>query len=119
MARRDVTAEVTGRRVAVSVWLPENEAASAPPNRGVTPRRQHHSPLANAGSNTVSAPMQGTIIKVSVEVGQSVEVGDTIVILEAMKMENAVRAERAGTVSAINVSAGDGVSAGDVVAVIE
>ncbi|MDH2904033.1 MAG: biotin carboxylase N-terminal domain-containing protein [Actinomycetota bacterium] len=119
LARRDVTAEVNGRRVAVSVWLPENEAASAPANRGVTPRRQHHSPLANAGSNTVSAPMQGTIIKVSVEVGQSVEVGDTIVILEAMKMENAVRAERAGTVSAINVSAGDGVSAGDVVAVIE
>jgi acetyl-CoA/propionyl-CoA carboxylase biotin carboxyl carrier protein len=119
LVRKDVTAEVNGRRVAVAVWLPENDD---PPSRASTatkPRRPHHSSVASVGSGTVSAPMQGTIIKVSVEVGQKVEIGDTVVILEAMKMENAVRAERAGAVSAINVSAGDGVSAGDVVAVIE
>ncbi len=117
LVRRDVTAEVNGRRVAVALWLPED---GDPPARAsaAAPRRAHHAPLATAGSGNVSAPMQGTIIKVSVEVGQSVETGDTIVILEAMKMENAVRAERAGTVSAIHVSAGDGVSVGDVVAVI-
>ena len=63
--------------------------------------------------------MQGTIVKVSVEVGQSVDVGDTIVILEAMKMENSVTADRAGTVKSLSVTAGDSVSAGDVVAVIE
>jgi acetyl-CoA/propionyl-CoA carboxylase biotin carboxyl carrier protein len=63
--------------------------------------------------------MQGTIVKVSVEVGQEVEAGDTVMILEAMKMENSVNAEKAGVVKSINVVAGDSVSAGDVVAVIE
>jgi acetyl-CoA/propionyl-CoA carboxylase biotin carboxyl carrier protein len=67
----------------------------------------------------VSVPMQGTIVKVSIEVGQQVEAGDTVMILEAMKMENSVNAEKAGVVKSINVVAGDSVSAGDVVAVIE
>jgi acetyl-CoA/propionyl-CoA carboxylase biotin carboxyl carrier protein len=119
LVRKDLTAEVNGRRVAVAVWLPENDDPPARTGNAPKPRRQHHSPVASAGSGLVSAPMQGTIIKVSVEVGQGVEIGDTVVILEAMKMENAVRAERAGTVSVVHVSAGDGVSAGDVVAVIE
>jgi len=119
LTRRDVTAEVNGRRVSVAVWLPEDDDPPARTASAARPRRSHHSSLASAGSGTVSAPMQGTIVKVSVEVGQSVETGDTIVILEAMKMENSVRAERAGTVSAINVAAGDGVAVGDVLAVIE
>ncbi len=119
LTRRDVTAEVNGRRVSVAVWLPEDDDPPARTTTVARPRRSHHSSLASAGSGTVSAPMQGTIVKVSVEVGQSVEAGDTIVILEAMKMENSVRAERAGTVSAINVGAGDGVAVGDVLAVIE
>ena len=119
LVRKDVTAEVNGRRVAVAVWLPEVEDVSTRPVAGAKPRRAHHSSVSTTGSGNVVAPMQGTIVKVSVEVGQSVEVGDTIVILEAMKMENSVRAERSGTVSAIAVSAGDGVSAGDVVAEIK
>jgi len=118
LVRTDVTTEVNGKRVAVSLWLPEREAGPAR-SAHAKPARQHHSAVASSGSGTVIAPMQGTIVKVSVEVGQSVAIGDTIVILEAMKMENAVRAERAGTVSAVNVSAGDGVSVGDVVAVID
>ena len=63
--------------------------------------------------------MQGTIVKVSVAVGDTVEVGDPIVVLEAMKMENNVTAEKAGTVAEIRVSEGDSVGGGDVVAVIE
>jgi acetyl-CoA/propionyl-CoA carboxylase biotin carboxyl carrier protein len=63
--------------------------------------------------------MQGTIVKVSVEVGDHVEAGDTVMILEAMKMENSVNAERSGVVKSINAATGDSVSAGDVVAVIE
>jgi acetyl-CoA/propionyl-CoA carboxylase biotin carboxyl carrier protein len=63
--------------------------------------------------------MQGTIVKVNVEVGQQVEAGDTVMILEAMKMENSVNAEKAGVVKSINVASGDSVSAGDVVVVIE
>ena len=63
--------------------------------------------------------MQGTIVKVLVEVGQEVEVGAGIVVLEAMKMENQINATTAGTVKEIRVAAGDTVGAGDVVVVIE
>ena len=62
--------------------------------------------------------MQGTIVKVIAEVGQSVKVGDAIVVLEAMKMENQITAEKSGIVSKINVKAGDIVGAGDVLIVI-
>ena len=63
--------------------------------------------------------MQGTIVKILVKVGQSVEIGDGVVVLEAMKMENQINAEKAGTIKEIKVSTGDTVGGGDVVAVIE
>jgi acetyl-CoA/propionyl-CoA carboxylase biotin carboxyl carrier protein len=63
--------------------------------------------------------MQGTIVKVLVAPGDSVEVGQTVCVLEAMKMENNIVAEKAGTVAAVNVEPGDTVGAGDIVAVIE
>jgi acetyl-CoA/propionyl-CoA carboxylase biotin carboxyl carrier protein len=63
--------------------------------------------------------MQGTIVKVLVEVGQEVDAGAGIVVLEAMKMENQINAEKAGTVKEIKVAAGDTVGGGDVIAVIE
>jgi acetyl-CoA/propionyl-CoA carboxylase biotin carboxyl carrier protein len=63
--------------------------------------------------------MQGTIVKVRVEVGQAVEAGQSVVVLEAMKMENQIEADKTGTVKAINVKPGDTVGAGDVVVVIE
>jgi biotin carboxyl carrier protein len=63
--------------------------------------------------------MQGTIVKVLVAVGDVVEVGQAICLLEAMKMENAVNAEKDGVIKEVRVSAGDSVGAGDVVAVIE
>ena len=71
------------------------------------------------GSGQVTVPMQGTIVKVLVSVGDVVEVGQTICLLEAMKMENAVAAEKDGVVKEVRVSAGDSVGAGDIVAVIE
>jgi acetyl-CoA/propionyl-CoA carboxylase biotin carboxyl carrier protein len=70
-------------------------------------------------SGSVEAPMQGTIVKVLVEEGQTVEVGAGIVVLEAMKMENQINAEKAGTVKEIKVAAGDTVGGGDVLAVID
>jgi acetyl-CoA/propionyl-CoA carboxylase biotin carboxyl carrier protein len=118
--RHDVVAEIDGRRVAVALWLPE--AAGTPATGAVTstrPRRGGHHHAGGGGSGHVSVPMQGTIVKVAVELGASVEVGDPIVILEAMKMENSVTAERAGVVREIRVAPGDSVGAGDVVAVIE
>ena len=63
--------------------------------------------------------MQGTIVKVLVEVGQTVEAGQSVVVLEAMKMENQIEADKSGTVKAVNVKPGDTVGAGDVVVVIE
>ena len=69
------------------------------------------------GSGDVTVPMQGTIVKVLVEVGQAVEAGQGIVVLEAMKMENQINAEKAGTVAEIKVAVGDKVGGGDVVAV--
>ena len=119
--RKDVTAEVNGRRVTVALWVPES-SDDGPPRAQSTaakPRRQHHPGVLGTGSGTVSVPMQGTIVKVAVEVGQAVEVGDVIVILEAMKMENNVNAEKAGVVKSLKVVQGDSVGAGDVVAVIE
>src|SRR5207244_4370589 len=72
-----------------------------------------------AGAGQVTVPMQGTIVKVLVETGDQVEVGQAVCILEAMKMENHVNAEKAGVVREVRVKAGDTVGAGDVVAVIE
>jgi acetyl-CoA/propionyl-CoA carboxylase biotin carboxyl carrier protein len=63
--------------------------------------------------------MQGTIVKVLVEVGSTVEAGQSVVVLEAMKMENQIEADKSGTVKAVNVKPGDTVGAGDVVVVIE
>ena len=63
--------------------------------------------------------MQGTILKIDVAVGDKVEVGQTICVLEAMKMENNIMAEKAGTVSEVKVKVGDTVGAGDVVVIIE
>ncbi len=71
------------------------------------------------GSGAVTVPMQGTIVKVLVEVGQAVEAGQTVCVLEAMKMENNITAEKAGTVKEIKVSTGDSVGSGDVVAIID
>jgi acetyl-CoA/propionyl-CoA carboxylase biotin carboxyl carrier protein len=66
----------------------------------------------------VAAPMQGTIIEVLVAVGDAVEVGQAVCVLEAMKMENQVDAERAGTVTEVRVAAGENVGAGDILVVI-
>ena len=97
--RKDVTAEVNGRRVSVALWVPEtgDDIIPRPHSTAAKPRRQHHSGVVGSGSGTVTVPMQGTIVKVSVEVGQQVEAGETIVILEAMKMENSVNAENPGS----------------------
>jgi acetyl-CoA/propionyl-CoA carboxylase biotin carboxyl carrier protein len=62
--------------------------------------------------------MQGTIVKTLVSVGDTVEVGQPVVVLEAMKMENHVNAEKAGTVAEVRVSPGDTVGTGDVLVVI-
>jgi acetyl-CoA/propionyl-CoA carboxylase biotin carboxyl carrier protein len=119
--RKDVTAEVNGRRITVALWVPDNDddLAERPQSTARKPRRQHHTGVLGSGSGKVTVPMQGTIVKVNVEVGQAVEAGDTVVILEAMKMENTVNAEKSGVVTAVHVATGDQVGGGDVVVEIE
>ena len=76
-------------------------------------------PAAVAGSgNPVKAPLPGTITNINVKVGDTVAVGDVVVVLEAMKMQNNIEAEYAGTVNAITVNPGDSVMEGAVLLTI-
>jgi acetyl-CoA/propionyl-CoA carboxylase, biotin carboxylase, biotin carboxyl carrier protein len=121
--RRDVDVEVNGKRFSVSVWVPESAAAPVAATGRATTARPRRSGSGSgsggaAGSGAVAVPMQGTIVKVLVEVGQQVEAGQTVCVLEAMKMENNIAADKAGTISEIKVAPGDSVGSGDVVVVI-
>lgn len=75
-------------------------------------------PAGVAGSITVESPMPGKILSVEKKVGDSVEAGQTIMILEAMKMENEIVAPEAGTIASINVSVNQSVEAGEVLATL-
>lgn len=72
-----------------------------------------------AGEESVEAPMPGTILRIEASEGASVNEGDVLLILEAMKMENEILAPVSGTVKAIGVSEGASVDTGDVLVVIE
>ena len=121
MVIREVDAEVDGRRYRVKLWVPDTSSGGQPrPGRahlGSRPRPSGAPLLAAEGKVTV--PMQGTIIKVLVAEGDLVDLGQTLCVLEAMKMENPISSDRAGTVKELHVSVGNSVGAGDVVAVIE
>ena len=75
-------------------------------------------PTAGAGKPVV-APLPGTINEIKVKVGDKVNAGDTVVILEAMKMQNHIEAETSGTITSINVNKGDAVMEGDTLVTIK
>jgi acetyl-CoA/propionyl-CoA carboxylase biotin carboxyl carrier protein len=118
-AGRELTVEVDGRRLAVRLFGDLPAAGAAPAATRKRRRGGNGSGAAVTSSEDLTAPMQGTVVKVSVEVGAVVAEGDTLLVLEAMKMENAVKAHRAGTVTALPVSAGEVVQPGAVLARIE
>ena len=68
---------------------------------------------ATASGKPVVAPLPGTINEIKVKVGDKINAGDTVVILEAMKMQNNIEAETSGTITSINVNKGDAVMEGD------
>jgi acetyl-CoA/propionyl-CoA carboxylase biotin carboxyl carrier protein len=115
---RTIPVEVDGKRYSVKVWMPEAPAGTAPKKRSARPRPGAGSGGA-AGSGTITAPMQGTIVCVLVAQGDVVDVGQSVLVLEAMKMENHIGAETAGTVTEVRVAEGDTVGTGDVLLVIE
>jgi acetyl-CoA/propionyl-CoA carboxylase biotin carboxyl carrier protein len=124
--QREVDVEVNGRRYAVKLWVPDVPVAAVAAGAagaaaaGPRPRRASSGGgAAAAGSGKVAVPMQGTIVKVLVEVGQEVEAGTPVVVLEAMKMENSITADKAGTIAEVKVAPGQAVASGDIVVVIE
>src|SRR4051812_7505353 len=117
---QDYTVEVSGRRFDVKV-------IGAPPAAGAVngtaarkpPRRQGSSSgSGGAGGDALVSPMQGTVLRVAVEQGATVEEGALIAVVEAMKMENEITAHKPGTVSELPIQAGGSVATGDTVAVI-
>ena len=122
--RHKVVVEVGGRRLEVS--LPGDLAlsnggsdAAGVVRKKPKPRKRGAHAGAAASGDAVTAPMQGTVVKVAVEEGQQVAVGDLVAVLEAMKMENPVTAHKDGTITGLAVEAGAAVTQGTVLAEIK
>ncbi len=98
----------------------ELEAAKAATVKSVQAPRPAAAPRTTTGAgNSVKAPLPGVVLSIPVKVGQAVKAADTVLLLEAMKMENAIHAGVDGTVKEILVSAGDSVLEGNPLIVIE
>ncbi|MDP3711066.1 MAG: biotin carboxylase N-terminal domain-containing protein [Mycobacteriales bacterium] len=110
--RETVVVEVGGKRLEVS--LPAGLGASAGPAKKGPAKRAAGGRKAGAAASgdSLTSPMQGTIVKVAVEDGATVEAGDLIVVLEAMKMEQPLNAHKAGTVTGLSAAVGEVVTAG-------
>ena len=121
--RQIMVVEVGGRRLEVSLpgELASGLAGPAPGAAGATkgkPRTRGGGKAAVSG-DTVTAPMQGTVVKVAVSDGDTVAKGDLIVVVEAMKMENPVTAPKAGTVTALTTQPGASITQGTVICEIK
>jgi biotin carboxyl carrier protein len=92
---------------------PRVSAAAGDVQRSSAPR-----PGSAAGGTKVTSPLPGTILDVFVNVGDQVKVGQTVVLLEAMKMENNIESDTEGTVTAVNVRKGDSVLEGEALIVV-
>jgi acetyl-CoA/propionyl-CoA carboxylase, biotin carboxylase, biotin carboxyl carrier protein len=108
----DILVEVDGHRVPVRIFDERRRAAPKPP----TSHDAHHGEHVHG---IISAPMQGTILKVLIEKGQEIRAGDVICILEAMKMENHIASTREGEVTDLPIRAGQVVETGQTLAVID
>ncbi|KAA1433023.1 acetyl/propionyl/methylcrotonyl-CoA carboxylase subunit alpha [Mycolicibacter arupensis] len=123
--RQKVVVEVGGRRLEVS--LPGDlalggggggGAAGAIRKKPKARKRGAHGGAAASG-DAVTAPMQGTVVKVAVEEGQEVAAGDLVVVLEAMKMENPVTAHKDGVITGLSAEAGSAITQGTVLCEIK
>ena len=121
-------ANVTVNGTAYTVELPEQHkatvAAVQAPRPAAAPRTETgakviaSAPVA-AGGVQIKAPLPGTVLSIPVKVGDAVKAADTVLVLEAMKMENAIHAGRDGKVASINVNTGDAVLEGNVLITLE
>lgn len=118
---QSVTAEINGKRYEVKLFIDGSFVPAArkiPQKTTQKPKTSQHL-SSTAASGTITVPMQGTVVRVMVNPGDRVEAGQTVCILEAMKMENLISSEKDGVVKEIKVSPGDTVSPGEVLMVIE
>jgi acetyl-CoA/propionyl-CoA carboxylase biotin carboxyl carrier protein len=111
-ARNNVVVEVNGKRLEVSLPAEFSMSSGGSTNTAPSGKKRERKKAAVATGDSVTAPMQGTIVKVEVNEGQEVQAGDLIVVLEAMKMEQPLTAHKAGTVTALNAEVGTTVQAG-------
>ena len=98
---------------------PSKNTGSAPAKNTEPPKQKVSSTSGNTGSEKITAPMPGTILKINVEVGAEVKSGDVLCVLEAMKMENDITAPRDGKVASVNAGKGASVNAGDILVSLE
>ena len=118
--RQTVVVEVGGKRLEVVLPGGLSLGGGGTAAKKKAPRRSSGARSGAAASgDSLTAPMQGTIVKIAVEEGQQVEAGDLVVVLEAMKMEQPINAHKAGTVSSLSAEVGQTVSNGAVIAEIK
>ncbi|GAB4268171.1 MAG: biotin/lipoyl-binding protein [Deferrisomatales bacterium] len=98
---------------------PTATPAAPAPARAAPRAAAQPSPAVSDGSEVLTAPMPGHVLHLRVSTGDRVQPGDTVLVMEAMKMENEIRAHVAGTVTDIAVAAGQDVGVGDTLVVIE
>lgn len=107
--------------ISVGSTLKKKPAAPKPQPAKVegTVEKKEEVPVVKAGEGTkVCSPLPGTITSINVKVGDTVAVGDTVLVLEAMKMQNNIETETAGTVTSVMVNVGDSVMEGAVLVTI-
>ncbi len=113
------TVELEGPAAQAAPQLPRPTPAQATvPSTDAHPAVARTAKPAAAGSLAVKSPLPGVILNLMVEVGQQVKVGQRLLILEAMKMENNIDSDREGVVKSIEVRKGDSVLEGDVLLTI-
>ncbi len=119
--RQKVTVEVGGRRleVVLPAGLGGLSASGASGGGAKKAKRSAKKAGAAASGDAVTSPMQGTIVKVSVDEGQEVAEGDVIVVMEAMKMEQPLKAHKSGTVTGLQAEVGATVTNGAVICEIK
>jgi acetyl-CoA/propionyl-CoA carboxylase, biotin carboxylase, biotin carboxyl carrier protein len=114
--RETIVVEVGGKRLEVSLPAGFGAGSGSPGARKAAPKRSAGKKSSGAASgDALTAPMQGTIVKVAVNEGDVVAAGDLVVVLEAMKMEQPLNAHKAGTITAMNAEVGAVVTSGAVI----
>ncbi|MFL6101003.1 MAG: acetyl/propionyl/methylcrotonyl-CoA carboxylase subunit alpha [Actinomycetales bacterium] len=118
--RERVVVEVGGKRLEVVLPAGLGVGGGGSAQRAKAPRRTSSAAAASgAGGDALTAPMQGTIVKIAVEDGQQVEAGELVIVLEAMKMEQPINAHKSGTVSGLTAQVGETVTNGAVLLKIQ